>query len=225
MKNSKSQQLRSSLAFEAARLMYEEGIQQYFTAKQVAAKRLLGRIYGKKVRHRPQDLPSNGEIKKALLHLVQQNEGNDHFYQLFAMRVIALEVMYELKTYTPCLIGSVSTGHVRKGSDIDLHLFTDSLEELEKTLIQKQWNYELNEVAIQKNGQIKLYTHVYLNSVFPIELSIYPTQEQRVVSRSSTDGNPIVRLKANALEKLLQIEHEIEWQRYLSDGVLRGYRK
>ncbi len=225
MRNTKSQQLRSSIACEAARLMYEEGIQQYLTAKQIAAKRLLGRVYGKKMRYRPKDLPSNGEIKEALLYLVQQNEGDDHFYQLFAMRVIALEIMHELGAYSPCLIGSVSTGHVRQGSDIDLHLFTDSLEELEETLAQQEWNYELNEVAIQKNGQIKLYNHIYLNSVFPVELSVYPTQEIRVVSRSSTDGNPIVRLKANAVEKLIQTEHEIEWQRYLSDGILRGYRK
>jgi hypothetical protein len=30
--------------------------------------------------------------------------------------------------FRPRLIGSVMTGHVRKGSDIDLHLFSDSVE-------------------------------------------------------------------------------------------------
>ncbi len=224
MKTNKSQLLRYSLAVEAARLMYEEGIQQYLTAKQIASKRLLGRVYRKKMRYRPKDLPSNGEIKEALLQLVQQNEGDDHFYQLFAMRVIALEIMNELIGFTPCLIGSVSTGHIRKSSDIDLHLFTNSLETLEIRLIELQWKYKLNEVAIQKNGRIKLYTHVYLDYVFPIELSVYPTQEIRVVSKSSTDGKPIMRFKASKVEQLLMTEHELEWQRYLSDGILRTYR-
>ena len=224
MKQKKSQHLRASLAHEAARLMYEEGVKQYLSAKQLAAKRLLGRTHGKKIRYHPRDLPSNGEIKEALLQLVQLYEGDDQLYRLFAMRVIALEIMFELKQYTPCLIGSVSTGHVRQGSDIDLHLFTDSLEELEHTLESLKWPYKLAEVSIQKNGQIKLYTHVYLENIFPVELSVYPTQEIRIVSRSSTDGKSIVRLKAAAVEQLLQQEHENEWFEYLSDGILKGFR-
>jgi len=224
MKHKKSQYLRASLAHEAARLMYEEGVKQYLTAKQLAAKRLLGRAYGKKIRYHPRDLPSNGEIKESLLQFVQLYEGDDQLYRLFAMRVIALEMMFELKQYTPCLIGSVSTGHVRQGSDIDLHLFTDSLEELEQTLDSLEWDYELAEVSIQKNSKIKLYTHVYLENIFPVELSVYPTQEIRIVSRSSTDGKPIVRLKTAAVEQLLQQEHEIEWFEYCSDGILKGFR-
>lgn len=224
MRKHKSKQLRSTLAQEAARLMYEEGIKQYLTAKQVAAKRLLGRTYGKKVRYRPKDLPSNGEIKESLLQLVKLHEGDDHYYRLFAMRVIALELMYELKQYIPCLIGSVSTGHVRQDSDIDLHLFTDSLEELEAHLKALKWQYEMAEVSIQKNGHIKLYTHVYLYNVFPIELSVYPANEIRVASRSSTDGKTIVRVKIPALEQLILQEHETEWIEYLADGILQGYR-
>lgn len=224
MKQTKSQHLRASLAHEAARLMYEEGVKQYFTAKKLAAKRLLGRTHGKKIRFRPKELPSNGEIQQSLLKLVQLYEGDDQIHRLFAMRVIALEMMDNLKQYTPCLIGSVSTGHVRQGSDIDLHIFTDSLEELEVTLDSLQWKYEMAEVSIQKNSKIKLYTHVYLENIFPVELSVYPTQEIRVVSCSSTDGKPIIRLKAAAVEKLLQQEHEVEWIEYLSDGMLKGFR-
>ena len=111
MKKNKSQQLRASLAEEAARLMYEEGVKQYHSAKFLAAKRLLGRSMGKKVRYRPKDLPSNGEIQASLKHLVELNEDPDQHYRLFAMRVIALEVMHDLLMFYPCLIGSVSTGH------------------------------------------------------------------------------------------------------------------
>ena len=61
--------LRGAIAVEAARLMYEEGVKQYFTAKRLAAKRLLGRVGGRRLRYRPMDLPSNGEIRDALLSL------------------------------------------------------------------------------------------------------------------------------------------------------------
>ncbi len=107
MKQKKSQHLRASLAHEAARLMYEEGVKQYLTAKKLAAKRLLGRAYGKKIRFNPRDLPSNGEIKESLSQFVQLYEGDDQPYRLFAMRVIALEMMLELKLYTPCLINGI----------------------------------------------------------------------------------------------------------------------
>ncbi len=224
MKKNKSQQLRASLAEEAARLMYEEGVKQYHSAKFLAAKRLLGRSMGKKVRYRPKDLPSNGEIQASLKHLVELNEDPDQHYRLFAMRVIALEVMHDLLMFYPCLIGSVSTGHIREGSDIDLHVFTDDLELLLTRLDTQEWRYSKAEVSIQKNGKIMLYTHIYLESVFPIELSVYPTLERRVVSRSSTDGKPIKRLKHGAVEKLLEQEHGADWMEYLSDGVLKGYR-
>ncbi|HEU4537984.1 MAG TPA: nucleotide-binding enzyme, partial [Polyangiaceae bacterium] len=63
--------LRASLALEAARIMYQEGVKQYFTAKRIAAKRVLGRVGGRRLRFRPQELPSNGEIRDALLHLAE----------------------------------------------------------------------------------------------------------------------------------------------------------
>jgi len=86
------------------------------------------------------------------------------------------------------------------------------------------WKYQLSEVSIRKDGQIKLYNHIYLENIFPIELSVYPRREIRIVSRSSTDGKAIVRLKIATLEKLLLQEHEVEWLEYCSDGNLKGFR-
>jgi len=136
----------------------------------------------------------------------------------------AARLMYELKKYTPCLIGSVSTGQIRRGSDIDLHLFSDCLEELFADLDRLGKKYEFSEVSIRKNSQIMLYTRIYLQNIFLIELSVYPRHEIRVVSRSSTDSKPIVRLKTKAVEVLLQYEHEAEWIEYLSSGKIKAFR-
>ena len=95
--------LRVAIATEAARLMYEEGVKQYFTAKRMAARRLLGRVAGRRLRYRPADLPSNGEIRDALLALAALAEGSGRTRRLFAMRIVALEAMRaitsELKTW------------------------------------------------------------------------------------------------------------------------------
>ena len=83
--------LRARVAAEAARLMYQEGVKQYFTAKRMAARRLLGKVAGRQTRFRPADLPSNGEIRDALLSLSELAEGSRRTRRLFAMRVVALE--------------------------------------------------------------------------------------------------------------------------------------
>src|SRR6478752_7724679 len=96
--------LRGAIAAEAARVMYEEGVKQYFTAKRLAARRLLGRTEARRLRCRPMDLPSNGEIRDALLVVAERAEGAARTRRLFAMRVVALRVMQGLAGFEPRLI-------------------------------------------------------------------------------------------------------------------------
>ena len=211
-------QLRQTILREAARLMYEEGVGQYYTAKWRAAKRVLGQG-GKKVRSiRTRDLPSNGEISQALFQLAQLYEGNTIQDRLFAMRISALEIMEKFEQFCPRLIGSVSTGRIKKTSDIDLHLFTDHIEILESHINLLGWPYERDQITIKYNGKFREFTHFYLEHEFPLELSVYPLSEIRVRGRSSTDGKPIVRLSYEKLLRLIEQEHASEWDQYLSFG-------
>jgi len=220
MKKQRTSLLRQSIAREAGRLMYEEGVDQYFNAKHLAAKRLFGRSGAKKMRYRPQDLPSNGEIQAALKELIQLTEDEYSQQRLFAMRVIALETMNALEHFKPRLIGSVSTGHVRNGSDIDLHVFTDNLEDIEAYVHYLGWHFETRRVTIQVAGKNRDYTHIYYERVFPIELSVYSNNEIRVTHRSSTDGKPIVRVKPSALKQIIAEQHSLEWELYLETGEI-----
>jgi hypothetical protein len=214
--------VRAAIAAEAARLMYDEAVKQYFTAKRMAARRLFGRTGGQRVRFRPADLPSNGEIRDALLALAELAEGSQRTRRLFAMRVVALETMRAIAAFEPRLIGSVSTGHIRKGSDIDLQVFTDDDGALETHLHGLGWAYERQPVSIQKFGEIREYLHYHVEDVFPVELTVYAVRELRFRPRSSTDGKPIVRVRAPALEALLAKQHAEVWAAYLKDGTIDG---
>src|ERR671938_1108175 len=112
--------LRQAIALEAARLMYERIESEYYTAKRKAAKRLC--------RHgvKPEELPSNAEIRDQIQVFARIHEGDRRTAHLREMRLESLRLMRLLRAFRPRLIGSVMTGHVRKGSDIDLHVFTDS---------------------------------------------------------------------------------------------------
>jgi hypothetical protein len=211
--------LRAAIAQLAAQIMYGEDVKQYFTAKRLAAKRLLGTAAGAKTtRYRPKDLPSNGEIKQALLELVTEIEGTARTMRLFAMRIVALEAMEALPEFMPRLIGSVATGHVRAGSDVDIHVFAWDAADVEARVRQLAWTHETHRVSILKQGKVMEFTHVLVADVFPIELTVYPPNELRNRPRSSTDGKPIVRIRDTALRKICEKEHPELWRRYLADG-------
>lgn len=211
--------LRAALAQLAAQIMYGEDVKQYFTAKRLAAKRLLGRgESARSIRYRPQDLPSNGEIKQALLELVTEIEGDARTQRLFAMRIVALEAMEALAPFSPRLIGSVATGHVRSGSDVDLHVFAWDAADIVAHVRALGWTHETEHVSIQKHGKIMNFTHVHVVDVFPLELTVYPPNELRNRPRSSTDGKPIVRIRDTMLRKLCEAEHPELYRRYVESG-------
>src|SRR6201982_3412649 len=120
MKGMANVKLRQAIALEAARLMYERIESEYFTAKRKAAKRLCRQGV------KPEDLPSNAEIRDQIQVFARIHEGDQRTIHLRDMRLEALRLMRLLRAFRPRLIGSVMTGHVRKGSDIDIHVFSDS---------------------------------------------------------------------------------------------------
>src|SRR4051812_39509243 len=160
--------LRQAIAIEAARLMYERIESEYFTAKRKAAKRLC--------RHslKPEDLPSNAEIREQIQTFARLHEGDNRTRNLRDMRVEALRMMRQLRPFRPRLIGSVMTGHVRKGSDIDLHVFSDSPALVADLLEQAGCQFDLERKQVVKHGEARVFTHIHVHDRFNFELTIYP---------------------------------------------------
>src|SRR2546429_7384738 len=138
--------LRQAIAFEAARLMYERLEAEYYTAKRKAAKRL-GRRGVK-----PEDLPSNAEIRDQIQVFARIHEGDKRTENLRDMRLEALRMMRLLRPFRPRLIGSVMTGHIRKGSDIDLHVFSDSPALVADLLEQHGCQFDLERQQVVKHS-------------------------------------------------------------------------
>lgn len=204
----KQKELRTLLIQQAAKIMYEEGVSQYLDAKKIASKRLFGK--------QQKNLPSNGEISDELYRISQFKRADEHDQQLYYMRLRAISIMQELQPFSPRLIGSVSTGRIREGSDIDIHVFTYDIADLYHYLDNLNWSYETEKITIQQNGKMTEYTHVYLDFDYAVELSIYPENEIRVHSRSSTDGKIINRLSLSKLKQLINEEH---WEIHLKNAM------
>src|SRR6266446_3563431 len=160
--------LRRAIALEAARLMYERSESEYYTAKRKAAKRLCRKGV------KPSDLPSNAEIREQIQLFARLHEGDKRTQHLREMRLEALRLMRLLRPFRPRLIGSVMTGHVRKGSDIDLHLFCDSPALITDLLEQAGCQFDLERKQVVKHGESRTFTHIHVFDRYKFELTVYP---------------------------------------------------
>ncbi|MDB5310411.1 MAG: hypothetical protein JWO38_4613 [Gemmataceae bacterium] len=193
--------LRRAIAFEAARLMYDRVESEYFSAKRKAAQRVCrGSV-------KPSDLPSNAEIRELIQVFARTQEGEQRTINLKDMRLHALRLMRLLCRFRPRLIGSVMTGHVRKGSDIDLHLFSDYVEPVTSVLDEEGLQYDVERKQIVKHNEARVFTHVHVFDTFNFELTVYPEDKAHYVFKSSITGKPIERASTRELEELIAREH------------------
>jgi hypothetical protein len=193
--------LRRAIAFEAARLMYDRVESEYFTAKRKAAARVCrGSV-------KPSDLPSNAEIRELIQVFARTHEGEARTANLREMRLHALWLMRILCRFRPRLIGSVMTGHTRKGSDIDLHLFSDHVEPITAILEEEGLQYDVERKHIEKHGEARVFTHIHVYDTFNFELTVYAEDKAHYVFKSSITGKPIERATTRELEELIAREH------------------
>lgn len=184
--------IRHRVAVEAARILYHREVKEYFHAKREAARRQ-GTIH----------LPSNREVHEQLLLIARQVEGDEHLQRLSAMRSLALQLMELLHEYHPRLIGSTLTGHIRRGSDVDLNLFSQDVEPVLDTLREAGYEPEVEVVRSRKGGESNEYTHVRLPSL-DVEMTVYPPEELHTVPRCGITGGPMRRASLAELRALLK---------------------
>jgi len=196
-----NEKLRRRVAWEAARLMYTREESEYFRAKLKAARRVAGGEM------KPGDLPSNREIRDQIQAMARMYEGQERAENLREMRVDALRMMRILRSFRPRLIGSTLTGHVRGGSDIDLHVFSDTAAAVTAALDAEGISYDVERKRVRKQGEERIFTHVHVEDRFPFELTVYPAGKAHHVFKSSITGKAIERASIADLEQLLAREY------------------
>ncbi len=199
----RNEKLRRHIAWDAARLMYSREESEYLRAKLKAAKRICrGEV-------KPSDLPSNAEIRTEINAMARMHEGEERLGRLQEMRFSALRLMQQLRPFKPRLIGSVLTGHIRAGSDIDIHLFSETLEAVEHALDQEGLAYEVQKKIVRKQGKTETFVHFHIQGRFPYELTVYSPEKTRDQFRCSITGKAIEKRTLNELRLFLQKEYPL----------------
>src|SRR5712675_1615681 len=113
----KQQQMRTRIAAAAARMMAEDGLEDFALAKRKAARQLGAED--------TQALPKNEEIEAELRAYQSLYQGEEQRERIHHLRERALEAMRLLERFRPYLAGAVLKGTAGRYSDIDLQLFSD----------------------------------------------------------------------------------------------------
>ncbi len=201
-KNKRDTKLRRIIALEAAKMMYQGSESEYYTAKRKAARQI---GVGKQASR--SDLPSNAEVRDSILRQASLLEGEKRLENLQQMRVYAYWLMEQLMDFSPKLIGSTLTGHIRKNSDIDLHVFSNSLTLLTQTLDQLLVPYEIEKKRVIKHNQERYFTHIHFHGRFEVELTVYTLDYVSYGFKCSITGKTMENASLKQLFQLLQNEY------------------
>lgn len=200
-------QLRQLIAQKAAQMMAEDGISDFSYAKNKAG-RQIGALDNSV-------LPSNAEIEEELKRYNALFLSEEQPENLRALRKNALYTMQLLEKFNPYLTGAVLDGTAGLGTETHIHLFADSLKEVEMFLLNQDIPFETNEKSYRimndgkrdkKNDTRKKVPVFSLETATGIiKLSVFEFDEIRVPTKRAADGSNAERADITALKNLIEI--------------------
>jgi hypothetical protein len=139
--NPRADLLRQAVADEAARIMNEQGVDDFLLAKRKAAERL--GVTDASI------LPRNTEIEAAMMAHHRLFAHDRHAADLTNLRRAALSAMRLMADFQPRLVGPVLNGSASAHSEINLHLFSETPEAVSLRLDERGVPHEVLERRVR----------------------------------------------------------------------------
>lgn len=186
-----------ALAQEAARIMSEQGIDDYGLAKRKAAERLGATDIAV--------LPKNTEIEAAIAAHHRLFDMHTHSSTLHTLRRTALQAMQLLQRFQPRLVGPVLSGTASAHSEVHLHLFAEGAETVVLHLMEHGIPHQLGERRLRyEPSRLVAYPVVhFVAGDRKIDAVVFPIDGIRQSPASPVDGRPMRRADAGEVEALL----------------------
>ena len=204
--STKDQRMRQRLTQEAARIISEEGVKDYYLAKRKAADRLGAPS--------TQNMPRNVEIQDALREYQRLFKGESQQANLRRLREAALGAMRFFHRFRPKLVGPVLDGSAGEWSEVSLHVFAETPEEVAIFLMDEGIPFEPGERRLRMQRETWEFFPVYrfIAGDVVVDLTVFTHAGGRQAPRSQVDGQPMDRAGPGAVERLLD-----------EGGALPGY--
>ncbi|MBC7780742.1 MAG: hypothetical protein H7125_11645 [Proteobacteria bacterium] len=201
--NTRQRQLREQIAQLAARLVAEDGLDDWGLAKRKAA-RALGLTDSR-------CLPTNTEMEAALLEYQRIFDEDGQRAQLHWLRSQALDLMEVFERFDPHLVGPVLSGAIGKYPTIHLHLFTDDEKAIELFLLNEVIPYDPSQQRVSIAGVARTVPSFELNiEGSDVQLLQFTGADRRQPVRLTADGRVLERAGRASLEAKLDAAASLE---------------
>lgn len=189
--------MRTRIAQEAARIMAEDGVQDFYAAKRKAAQQLGVPD--------TRNMPRNQEIETALQEYQRLFHADKQTSHVRALREAAVQAMRFLDVFRPRLVGSVLSGTAGRHADINLHLFADTPEEVSLFLMDQNIPFQPSQKRLRLNRDTweDFPAYEFLAGDYMVELVVFPLEGRREAPRSPVDGRPMQRARLEEVEALV----------------------
>lgn len=192
----RDQNLRLHIAYLAARLIAEDGVADYASAKQKAA-RQAGLADANQ-------LPDNSEIEAALREYQGLYQSEEQPARVRRLREVAVKVMREFEEFRPALVGSVLSGTAGPQSDVDLQVFTDDPKALTLFLLNRRYRFEESSRSLSRGGRLDSVPQISLEvDDVTVNMTVLDRDDERHVARARANDEPPVRARLEQLEAML----------------------
>jgi len=175
-----------SIAAAAARIMAEEGIDDFALAKRKALRRLGA--------PGSEALPGNDEIEAELREYLALYQADEHPERIAELRRCALEAMRALERFNPYLTGPVLAGLAGPYAEIELQLFPESTKEVEIHLLDLGIAYEASDERRYTGDRARAVAVIALDwQGVPLRLSVFDPRDERSALKTSVAGRVAAR--------------------------------
>ena len=178
--------MRLRIAAAAARIMAEDGVDDFALAKRKAAKQLGA--------PESEALPGNDEVEAELRAYRALYQPEEHSERIVELRRIALDAMRALERFSPYLTGPVLKGTAGPYAEIELQLFPESAKEVELFLVERRIAYATHEgrrFAGDRAHAMSVLSLAWQET--PLRLSVFDPRDERVALKTSQAGRVLER--------------------------------
>jgi len=188
--------LRERITQEAARIMAEEGVQDYAAAKRKAA----ARLNQAENRH----LPSNREIESALAEYLRLFHSRELTATLERLLHVAVNAMRMLAPFEPRLTGSLLNGVATPYTEVQLQVFPDDPEQISVHLHDHgiPFQEDMRRLRFGGDRQDTVPVFRFMAGDTALEISVLPRTGLREAPLSPVDARPMKRANLKEVERL-----------------------
>lgn len=187
---------REHIAYQAARLIAEDGITDFGAAKRKAARQLGASD--------TRNLPTNEEIEEALHSYQSLYHADELKERLLLLRTLARDSMRMFERFRPHLVGGLVTGNIGLISSVQLHLYAESAKDVEMYLLNQKVRYATKEMRLYiGNTELRTPAFAIEAEAADVELAVLATEHENRPARTTSEGRPLPRASLYAIEALV----------------------